>query len=71
MVELAAEFCDGHIVLPCGWEEKFWWLIGLVAGFAGCSFWEDGFGGGGDFTRGFLFLFGKDCWDLFRLFRVV
>ena len=47
-------------------------LLGwLVAGFAGCSFLEDGFGSGGDFARGILFLFGRGCWALFQFFRVV
>ena len=27
MVELAVEFCNGHEVLPCGWGEKFCWLV--------------------------------------------
>ena len=27
VVELAAEFCDGHEVLLCGCEEEFCWLV--------------------------------------------
>ena len=38
------------------------WLRGLRV----VHFLEDGFGCGGDFSRGILFLFGRGCWDLFR-----
>ena len=44
----------------CGW-------VGL-RGLWVVHYGEDGFGGGGDFARGILFLFGRDCWDLFRFF---
>ena len=38
---------------------------GVVAGGAGCSLWGEWFLGWRGFCAGFLFLFGRDCWDLF------
>ncbi len=63
-------FCKsvGCVVFAKGERFSRCLLDGVVAGFAGCSFFGGWFWRWRGFFAGFLFLFGRGCWDLFQFF---